>query len=227
MNTYDKQKLQNDIQSLLNEYVKSDNIEFLNKIEHKFEMYLENNPDDRKTFLQYIIFEYLPQIADDMKAKELLLDYLDKHPNDCEALLLLAYIVYNWYRFDQNVLDKLENAQSADPEIMSMIEYAKSWYYYHNESKYIASIIKSVNYSHNQVYNLRELAYIYEFDGNMEIAKQLFMQAMKNIKAIYIPNHAPFIPSINEFLNERYKGINLGKWNYQDLIASFNKLNEK
>ena len=227
--TMNSKQLEKEINLLLSEYDKEKKGAILYEIENLFELYLKENPRDSEVWLQFARFE-LDFFQDDYKAQDLLLEVLAYEPNNAYAVLLLAYLAFtisNYY--EEESLKLLDQLQTNDKEILSMIEYAKALYYLKIDYKRYAEYLqKSVEYYDKHVWNNFCLGLIYLEQNKKDEAKELIEKAYDNVQLIYIfltEDHSSLTP-IREFLSECLKGIFITRTNLSTIKSELKKLNK-
>ena len=223
-------QLEKETNLLLSEYDKEKKGAILYEIENLFELYLKENPRDSEVWLQFARFE-LDFFQDDYKAQDLLLEVLAYEPNNAYAVLLLAYLAFTISnRYEEESLKLLDQLQTNDKEILSMIEYAKALYYLKIDyKKYPEYLKKSIEYDNNFVWNNFYLGLIYLERNKKDEAKELIKKAYDNVQLIYIflTKNKSRITPIKEFLNERLKGTFITRTNLASIKSELKDLNIK
>ena len=226
----DLQKLEKEINLLLSEYDKEKKGAILYEIENIFELYLKENPRDSEVWLQFARFE-LDFFQDDYKAQDLLLEVLAYEPNNAYAVLLLAYLAFTISNcYIEESLKLLDQLQTNDKEILSMIEYAKALYCLKRDYKRYAEYLKkSIEYDNKFVWNNFYLGLIYLERNKKDEAKELIKKAYDNVQLIYIflTKNKSRITPIKEFLNERLKGTFITRTNLASIKSELKDLNIK
>jgi len=168
----DKKLLIEKIKSLTKKYYKTSyderDICILEMIKNLINEYLAKNPEDTDIRLRLVRLEFTPPWKD----PELLSKYLNEifkyDPDNIYATLILACTqdVF-WGKITDAVFKKLNNLSSKDPEILSMIELAKAWYYKckDNNELYEKHLLSSIRYCNDHVLNYADLAYVYAKKG--------------------------------------------------------------
>lgn len=140
--------------------------------------------------------------------------------NNVNALLLITY-VYRHYLggIDEQLLNKILSLHTQNPESNSMLKYVASWSYDNDPYKQEKLLKTSISEYSEHVWNYVDLARFYLNQGKNIEAKELIKKALSNVKKIYnnteITKYDP--TDIDEFLNERIKGIYLTDVNFKTI----------
>jgi hypothetical protein len=187
--------------------------------------YLKSQPPSVDLLLRLARLFDLPPMVDYIKSIELAEKIFELDTHNPYAMILLAFIYY----FDSGpgeiptyIYEKLDSVQNGDPEIQSMIEYVKSWYWNKkDQKKYLETLKKSTSLFDKHVNNFDDLSDYY-IDHN-EIAKGITLRkiAISNIKKIY-DSHLETEDIFEKFLNERIKGTSMPTRRYEILTNSLN-----
>jgi len=185
--------------------------------------YLNLHPNDNNMRLKYALFLFDSLLHDDIEAIEQLNKIIEQDQKNINAWFLLAYIKDRSSFIDEQLFAKLCTLKSSDNCMQSMIEYIKSWYYIHNNEKdYEQSLINSINLCDKYVYNYVSLGIFYMQKKKIIEGQNLLRKALDNIKHVYSEEYPyPDILDIEEFFNERIKGIHLSQSNYEITLESF------
>jgi tetratricopeptide (TPR) repeat protein len=209
-----------------------------NKIEKIFESYLEKHPKEVDMWLRMAVFELCSPFSYYPKSLECINEILKIDPYNFEAILLFACVNhFHIPEYDMEVLEKLSNIKTDDPEKLSMIEYAKSWSYERieednykmlhgdldgfykspeNYKQYENALKKSIDLYAHHVFNYKKLACLYsrfnrivEAESSVQLSSKLLKTAHKNIKIVYQENdgHKRDWTSAQEYFDELVKGI--------------------
>ena len=140
----------------------------LEAMKNLIDEYLVKNPEDTDARLRLVRLTYNPRWED----SELLIKYLNEileyDPDSIYATLILAYTEDIWRGgITDRVFEKLNNLSSEDPEVVSIIELAKAWYYEEkgNNELYEKHLLSSISYCNKHVKNYKFLAYFYAQKG--------------------------------------------------------------
>lgn len=222
-----------DLVSKIIELTKNNNLgseERILKIEALIEEKLRHDPNNIELLMRLAVLELNPPVADHNKSIEILEKVLSIDKNNIIALLLLAYVKYHCSGgVDKDLLDKLDSIKTNDKELLSMAKYAAYWHYSNNdefndEKKQEQYLLESINLYGGHVCNYVDLVELYLQQGKKEKAKELVEIALKNVVKIYTENvHIEDISDINEFLDERIKGICIT----DSIVAWIERLNKK
>ncbi len=159
---------------------------------------------------------------------------LSYDPLNIDAVLMLAFIENQSFghmrafgQMQESTFNALCNLKTNDLEILSMIEYAKSFYYMKTDKeKYVMHLLKSIEYCDTHVNNLLVLGRYYLKKREFEKAKLLIHKALDNIQGIYDVDYVyTDITDIDEFFNYYYKGIHRAIWG-GFIIGNIGKLRE-
>lgn len=211
----------------LNKLIKSFNDQRSKETAERLEAFLENylkyNPLDIEMLVKLALTVYRSPLHDDLKAIEYLEKALALDQYNIKITLLLIYIIINCKFFDDESFNKLCKLRSKNKELMSLIEYTKSWYYlFKNDNlMYEKSLYHSIKLCKNYVWNYVDLGRFYIEKGNIRKGYELMQNGLKNLEYIYDEHHPRNILDIEEFFNERFKGIHLSNANYKIILESF------
>ena len=182
----------------------------IKKIVGLCEPYLKQHPHDTDIWIQLALAVYVTSYADDIKAIECMNAILSYDPLNPYALIILAYIESHMFGITDATFEKLCSVKFEDNEIMSMIEYVKSWYYseHKNDEFYQKVLENSVALCKKHVRNCVNLGGLYIEQGRIAEGKKLQDLARSNITEISNIHNIKYfnITDINHFLNERIKG---------------------
>jgi len=196
----------------------------LETIKNLIDKYLKKNPEDTDARLRLVRLTYNPRWED----PELLVKYLNKifkyDPDNIYATLILAYTEDIWGGgITDRVFEKLNNLSSENPEILSIIELAKAWYYEEKDDKelYEKHLLGSIGYCNKHVKNYKFLAYFYAQKGKNNESKQLARKAIHNVEVIYNKDYYSIIDidmtDVEDFINERFKGTHITESNLKSI----------
>ena len=191
------------------------------KMETLIEEYLKDNPDDVEMLIILALTVDTVPLADCEKAVTILKKVLEIDPHNAYALIICAYIETHNMVMSDDIFERLCAIHNDDPEIMSMIEFVKAWGHetYKDYENYEKSLLKSIELCKHHSRNYKSLGYLYIKRGRVYEGKELLKKALLNIKHIYSqnPENKHEIYDINEFLNERIKGIHVTEPNFEFL----------
>jgi hypothetical protein len=200
------------------------------KIEQLLETQLSHEPTNAELWLRLAILESNPPIVDCYKALDCLNKVLEIDSNNTSALLIFAYI--NYYQIagvNKALFDKLISFHASSNELNSMLRYATSWYYAQTEKNILLEeklLRESIELYSLNVWNYVDLARILFTQEKKEEAKTLVKKALGNVKKIYPPGEEREKydkTDVNEFLNERIRGIYLSNQNYEMIAELLEK----
>jgi len=189
-------------------------------IKNLIDEYLKKNPTDTDIRLRLVMLEYAPGWED----PELLSKYLNEifkyDPDNIYATLILACTQdIFWGKITDTVFKKLNNLSSKNPEIFSMIELAKAWYYKckDDDKLYEKHLLNSIRYYNKHVSNYTDLAYLYTEKGKKNEAKKFAQKAIDNVQVVYTRGSATDITDVEDFINERLKGTHITEPNLESI----------
>jgi tetratricopeptide (TPR) repeat protein len=221
-----KEKMTELIKQII-EISKDCTLEKLEKIEQLLEEQLQHEPENIELWLRLALLELAIPLVDTYKSIACLEKVLELNKNNSNALLLLAYINHHQLGGISEELMRRLNATCTDSaELNSMLKYAISWFYFGTNpaSKDVALeefyLKSSINLFQNHVWNHVKLAELYITQRKLIEAKELLGKALSNIKKVYpseYESEACDITDIDEYLNERFKGIYLSFVNAESI----------
>lgn len=134
--------------------------------------------------------------------------------NNPIALIILAHIYeYQLGGINDMLLHQIKNLHTDSNEINSMLQYVASWSYReskkYNPEEEERLLKESILLCDRHVWNYEHLARLYLKQKRYLEVNNLIRKALKNIKKIYSDNDNSDITDIDEFINERIKGIYL------------------
>ncbi len=207
-----------DLISKVIELSKSDE---LLKIEELIEDVLKKEPKNIELLLRLAVLEVDPPFADHEKSIASLGKVLAIDKNNAIATLLLAYVNYYCVAgVDEELMSKLNSIRTNDNEINSMLKYVASWFYIDKDPRLEELLLQeSINFCKEHVYNYVHLAELYFKQGRNQEARVLIEKALRNVKKIYSFNGEEEYDAtdVDEFLNERIKGICLTDPNLESI----------
>lgn len=183
--------------------------EKLTEIETVIKNYLVDHPKDTEMWLRLTMLEHNPPWEDPDRMVGYLHSILAYDPFNIQAVLMLAYIEDLFFgRMKDETRDVLYQLQAKDPEILSMIEYAKAFdYLEENRELFVKHLAESIRLWDKHVNNFKLLGKYYIKIGNVKKGILLLKKALENIQVIYGENYdTTDITDINEFFNYYYKG---------------------
>lgn len=134
--------------------------------------------------------------------------------NNPAALIILAHIYeYQLGGINDMLLHQIKNLHTDSNEVNSMLKYVASWSYReskkYNPEEEERLLKESILLCDRHVWNYEHLARLYLKQKRYLEVNNLIRKALKNIKKIYSDNDNSDITDIDEFINERIKGIYL------------------
>lgn len=223
-------ELEDQVIALIHKYHIEKNNEMLSDIEKVFENYLKNNQKETQIWLKFALFEYL-YFHDDHKALDLLKIILKYDSNCVNAALIMAYLSFTLsFKYQEYVLNKLYKLKTKDPQLLSMIEYAKALYYSNIEDgpRYERCLLKSIKLYNKHVKNNYRLGVYYSKKGRAKRGKELIEHAIQNVQEVY---HYPFNKehtaiSVEDFINEHISGTHITDSIYKLMYETLIKIVE-
>lgn len=198
----------------------------LKEVQKAFEQYLEVDPENIEIRFQYSIFLYEPPIADPYKALEYLNSILEYDPQNVFALLLMVYFNdFSLGGIEETLFQKLCSVNTNDSNILSMVELAKAWYFQWTDiNKYEQSLLKSIYHGSKNVNSYVYLAELYIKQNKISQAHELLKIAISNVSTTLTTQDCleSGLQTLNDFLNERYKGIRKTEIIYDSIIEMYN-----
>jgi len=191
------------------------------KIKNLIDKYLKKNPKDTDVRLRLVMLEYAPGWEDPEVLSKYLNEIFKYDPDNIYATLILACTqdVF-WGEITDTVFEKLNNLSSENPEILSMIELAKAWYYQckDNDELYEKHLLSSISQYDKHVKNNKALAYFYAEKGKKDEAIKFAKKAIHNIQVIFTQDSLIIdITDVEEFINEYFKGTHITKPNLESI----------
>ena len=190
-------------------------------IKNLIDEYLVKNPEDTDVRLRLAMLEFTLPWEDPELISKYLNEIFKYDPGNVYATLTLACIQYTlWGKITNEAFSKLNNLSSENPEINSMIELAKAWYYEYknNNELYEKRLLSSINYYDKHVENYRSLAYFYTQKGKKDEAKKFAKKALDNVKVVYAQDFSTIdITDIEKFINEYLKGTHITDSNLKSI----------
>jgi len=190
----------------------------------KFKEYLKENPFDTEIWIKFALLLYSSLLHEDLGAQKCLEKILEYDPNNIKVILFRAYIIEHYSYIDDNLFASLNKIISTDNSLMSLVEYSKSSYYYlvqENFDEYENCLLRSIKLCDQYLSNYIDLGQYYLKKGYLQKGYDLMNQGLKNFEYVYDDNHPHDILDIEEFFNERFKGLHLSRSNYEIIFESF------
>lgn len=134
--------------------------------------------------------------------------------NNPIALIVLAHVYeYELGGIDDMLLHQIKTLHTDSDEVNSMLKYVASWSYSYTKKQHYdleEQLLKeSIDLCDKHVWNYDHLARLYLRQKRYLEVNTLVKKALKNIKYVYSDDDNYDITNINEFINERIKGIHL------------------
>jgi len=193
----------------------------LEEIKNLINEYLKKHPQDTDIRIRLVMLEYTPPWEDPEQLGKYLNDIFEYDPNNIYATLILADVEnFFWGAITDSLFEKLNNLSSKDPEMMSMIELAKAWYYEEkgNDELYEKHLLNSIKYYDKHVKNYKSLANFYAEKGEKTKAKKFAQKAINNIKEIFTQGSSiTDVTDVERFFNWFFKGTRTTKDNLDNL----------
>lgn len=191
----------------------------IEKIDFEVENFLQSNPCDIDLLFRLALLVYYVPYADHPQAFKFIDQILKCDNDNAYAILLLTYIYSTSEYIRENLFEKLSKINSNNNDTQAMVEYIKAWYFDQiNENKlYESSLLKSIELAPHFVENNFDLGVFYKKIKPSE-SKKLLNRALNNVVKINsynLENYDPY--DINEFFNERIRGIHITSELYSDI----------
>lgn len=187
------------------------------------EAILENqlsiNKDDTDLWLKLAVTELSVPLVDYIKSLECIdkIYALDKD-NIFAVLLECCINYYHLGGIDEKLFNKLKSIDIDDTEMKSILKYVMSWHYKGVDINSQQDLLEeSIKIYKNNVRVYEDLGKIFINKGEINKGKDLIKKAVKNIKAVYDENLVYDFTDINEYFNEKLKGIHLSRENKEIL----------
>ena len=173
---------------------------------------MNSNSNDINFWLSLAVVIIQPPFGDEETGIFFVKKALSIDHNNPEALIVLAHIYeYQLGGIDDMLLHQIKNLHTGSNEINSMLKYVASWSYRENKKdnpKEEERLLKeSILLCNRHVWNYEHLAELYFKQKRYLEVNSLLRKALNNIKKVYSDNDDYDITDINEFINERIKGI--------------------
>lgn len=226
----------------VNKLIKTRDYISIEKAEVIFNNYLKENPKDIDMWVRFTVLEIQPLLCDYEKILECVNEILKLDQHNFEAIMLFACLNHFFAPdYDMEVLKKLSEIMTSDPEKLSMVEYAKSWSYSRveedkyrklygnvdgfynrpeNYKQYENALKESINLYSHHVLNYQDLAYLYSKTNRKHESVNLLKAAIANVKLVYKKDDVfqEDWTSVQGYFDECVKGIHRSKCLYESLI---------
>jgi tetratricopeptide (TPR) repeat protein len=192
-----------------------------------FKKYLKENPCDTEVWIKFALLLYSALLHEDLKAQKCLETILEYDANNIQVKLFLVYIIEHYSYIDEDLFEILNKIKTPNKELMSLVEYSKSSYYYLTKEdfdSYELCLKKSIELCDKYVSNYVDLGQFYIKRGNIQQGYELMKKGLQNVEYVYDEAHPYDILDFEEFFNERFKGIHLSDSNYKIILESFDPL---
>lgn len=176
-----------------------------------FKNFLKQNPYDTEIWIKFSLILHC-FFKDYHGALECLHTVLRYNPDNINVIMLFTFISEHIQPMPHDVFEKLCELTTPCKELLSLIEYQKSWYYLQkNESLYHYTLENSVELCDGFVWNQKALGSFYFLHDQVEHGRLLFKKALKNIHHVYSFQEYQFLGSnnIDEFFNAHLKGTHI------------------
>lgn len=209
----------------MNDIITQVNILDKNEDESLYSFLLEQINNESKNvefWISLAIAIVMPPIVDEKTSIAFLNKALAIDNNNPTALLILTYVYeHELGGIDDMLLHQIKNLHTDSDEINSMLKCVASWSYCESK-KYDPEeeerlLKESILLCDKHVRNYKYLARLYFEQERYLEANNLLKKALNNIKKVYSDDDDYDITDINEFINERIKGIYVSKSNLESL----------
>jgi hypothetical protein len=190
---------------------------------------MNSNSNDINFWLSLAVVIIQPPFGDEETGIFFVKKALSIDHNNPTALIILAHIYeYQLGGINDMLLHQIKNLHTDSNEINSMLKYVASWSYReskkYNPEEEERLLKESILLCDRHVWNYEHLAKLYFKQKRYLEVNSLLRKALKNIKKVYSEDDDYDITDINEFINERIKGIYASKSNFKfikhDLIPN-------
>ena len=188
-----------------------------------FEDYLKDNPYETEIRIKFAFVLYRSLLNANLQAINCLEKILDYEPQNILVKLIIFYIHQHESYVELETFEQVSTLHSEDKSIQSMIEYSKSWYHIvqGNMIEYEKCLLKSIELCDQYLWNYVDLGQTYIQNGHLTKGYELIKKGLSNLKFVYDEQHPQDILEIDEFFNERFKGIHISDSNYKIILESF------
>lgn len=189
-----------------------------------FEKYLDNNPYDTEIWIKFALLAYCALFHDDVDAQAYLEKILAYDPHNIKVILFHTYIVEHYSYLNDALMERLNKLKTDDKSLMSLIEFQKSSYYYivtENPNEYEKCLLRSIKFCDKYFWNNVHLGRFYLRKGFITKGHEYLKKGLNNLEYVYDDTRPRNILDLEEFFNERLKGIHLSQSNYNITLESF------
>ena len=190
--------------------------------------HLEKFPQDTKAWLLLTRIECNSPLYDHERIYSWCNSVLSYDPENVYALLFLSYADhYLTGNSDNKLINKLSQAKSDHPELLSLIEIAKARYWEdRNKEEYEKSLLNSISLCKKHVRNYEMLAKFYTKQKKINLAIPLIKQAIINQKELRSKNKNDDwnVTDMNDLLEEFFIGYGICN-KLRDLVKEYDKVN--
>jgi tetratricopeptide (TPR) repeat protein len=179
--------MQKELLARIKHLVRIDEREELTLAEELLEEHLKHYPQDTEAWLRLFMVRISDRLFDELKAAQCCKKILEYEANNIYALLGLTYLCYYWFvEYDAKMMESLFKFQSNNYEEMSLIEFARAWYYEDQKNAMLQEkiLLKSIMYSDIFVFNYEMLGDLYARQGRFAEAVPFLKKALANIQTI-------------------------------------------
>lgn len=200
-----------------------------NEVYRLIEEQLKHESNDIGLWLSLAIVIVAPPHGDEEKSIACLQKALKIDENNVRALLILTYVYeHELGGIDDVLLKKIESLHAESDELNSMLKYAASWSYAKRKKNDPITkeklLLESIQLCNKHVRNYEDLAKLYFDQGRDAEARELVKRALSNVQYIYPKDaHERDATNVNEFINERIKGIHITDENLNSIKELLNE----
>lgn len=178
----------------------------------EFNSFLKQHPYDTGVWIKYsLVLHFL--LKDTVRALECLNSVLQYNPGNVYVTMLLVFISEQMGPMSDELFDKLCELQTPHKEILSLIEYQKSWYYIQKDEEKLChySLECSIELCDKFVWNYKALGSLYFLGNDKASGRLLFRKAINNVHHVYsfYEYQSLGAANIDEFFNARLKGTHI------------------
>lgn len=181
-------------------------------ITRTFNNFLKKHPYDTDIWIKFaLVLHFL--LKDTVHASECLNTILRYNPGNVYVTMLLVFLSEQIGPMSDELFEKLCELQSPHKEILSLIEYQKSWYYIQKDEEKLCryALESSIELCDKFVWNYKALGSLYFLGNDNAGGKLLFRKAINNVHHVYsfYEYQSLGAANIDEFFNARLKGTHI------------------
>jgi tetratricopeptide (TPR) repeat protein len=204
------------------EKIIDDKVDLVEKIKELLENYLKEFPRDLEVLFKLsLTFFLLEDIVGSIECMEGILRY--EPSNELGFILLAWFYVYGFFVLPAEVLKQVNDFNSKNIQLMSMLEYIKYRHYLADGNQLMQkkSLKKSIEYCSEFVWNHKDLAEIYICEKQYDKAYPLIIKALSNIKNVQEMREGTMhnFLDLDTHINEYLTGMWINTIQYMHIVA--------